>query len=43
MIEDLNSVNGTYLRGQRLAPNQRTPLTPGDMIQVGRVQITFTG
>ena len=41
MIEDLNSVNGTFLRGQRLAPGQRTPLNNGDVVQMGKLQVTF--
>ncbi len=41
MVEDLNSVNGTYLRGQRLAPAQRTPISNGEVIQLGKLQLTF--
>jgi len=41
MIEDLNSTNGTYLRGQRLPPNQRTPLNDGDVLLIGNIQVTF--
>lgn len=41
MIEDLNSVNGTYFRGQRLAPSQRTPINNGETIQLGKLQLTF--
>lgn len=41
MVEDMNSVNGSYLRGQRLAPSQRTPVNNGEVIQLGKLQITF--
>lgn len=41
MIEDLNSTNGTYLRGQRLAPNQRTLLNDGDVLLIGKVEVKF--
>lgn len=41
MVEDLNSVNGTFLHGQRLAPGQRTQLNNGDVIQMGKLQLTF--
>jgi DNA-binding NtrC family response regulator len=36
-IEDLASANGTRLRGQRLAPNTRVPLSVGDAIEIGDV------
>lgn len=41
MIEDLNSTNGTYLRGQRLPPNQRTLLNDGDVLLIGKVEVKF--
>ncbi|MBM3128795.1 MAG: FHA domain-containing protein [Chloroflexi bacterium] len=41
MIEDLNSTNGTYLRGQRLPPNQRTLLNNGDALLIGKVEVKF--
>jgi len=41
MVEDMNSVNGSYLRGQRLAPSQRTPINNGEVIQLGKLQVTF--
>ena len=40
-IEDLNSVNGTYVRGARIVPNQRTPINAGDALQLGKLQLTF--
>lgn len=41
VLEDLNSTNGTYLRGQRLVPGKRTPIRNGEVLQVGKLQITF--
>ena len=38
-IEDLGSKNGTYLRGERLAPP--SPLTDGDEIRLGSVVVKF--
>jgi len=34
-IEDLDSSNGTFLNGQRLAANAPTPLTERDTLQIG--------
>ncbi|HVO43966.1 MAG TPA: FHA domain-containing protein [Aggregatilineales bacterium] len=36
-LVDLGSVNGTHLNGQRLTPNQPSPLRDGDEIQLGRL------
>lgn len=41
MLEDMDSTNKTYLRGQALVPYQKTPLNNGEVIQLGRIQITF--
>lgn len=41
MLEDMDSVNGTYLRGQKLVPMQKNALNNGEVIQIGRIQITF--
>jgi pSer/pThr/pTyr-binding forkhead associated (FHA) protein len=41
VIEDLNSTNGTFLRGQRLFPGTRTPINNGELFQIGKLQITF--
>jgi pSer/pThr/pTyr-binding forkhead associated (FHA) protein len=41
MIEDMNSVNGTFLRGQRLMPFQRTQINSGETLQLGNLQVTF--
>jgi len=34
-IEDLGSANGTRLAGARLLPNERTPLPPGQVAEIG--------
>lgn len=38
-IEDLNSLNGTWLNGQRVPPGQPRQLKPGDVLQIGTVQM----
>jgi hypothetical protein len=38
-LEDLNSSNGTYVNRTRVYPGQKQPLNPGDVIQVGTVQM----
>ncbi|MGB8646376.1 MAG: FHA domain-containing protein [Anaerolineae bacterium] len=43
MIEDMGSVNGTFLNQQRLAPNQPMPLNPGATIQLGKLYVVFQG
>ena len=40
-IEDLNSVNWTYLNQQRLPPEKITPLNDGDLLRLGNVLLTF--
>ena len=39
MIEDLNSLNGTWVNGNRVHPGQPRQLKPGDVVQVGTVQM----
>lgn len=39
LIEDLNSLNGTWISGARLHPGQQKMLKPGDVIQIGTVQL----
>jgi pSer/pThr/pTyr-binding forkhead associated (FHA) protein len=39
LIEDLNSLNGTWVNGVRLAAGQPRPLRAGDVVQVGTVQM----
>lgn len=41
MIEDLNSVNKTFLRGLPLVPGQRYPLQGGDEILLGRLRLVY--
>lgn len=38
-IEDLNSLNGTWVNGTRVHPGQHRLLKPGDVVQVGTVQM----
>ncbi len=40
-IEDLNSVNWTYLNNQRLTPAKPLPLNDGDLLRLGNVLLTF--
>ncbi len=40
-VEDLNSLNGTWVNGTRVAAGQRRPLQPGDIVQIGTVQMKF--
>ena len=39
LIEDLNSLNGTWVNGIRIHAGQTKPLRPGDVVQVGTVQM----
>lgn len=41
-IIDLNSVNGTYVNGERLICNTETPITSGDKITLANETYTFT-
>jgi pSer/pThr/pTyr-binding forkhead associated (FHA) protein len=42
-IRDLHSRNGTFLNGQKLAPDTPTPLVDGDRIRpAGSVEFLFT-
>lgn len=34
-LEDRGSANGTYVRGQRIAPNQRVPVANGEKVFIG--------
>jgi hypothetical protein len=42
VIEDLGSVNGTYLNGKRLDPYIPEQLSSGDIIQLGKLLIEVT-
>ena len=37
LIEDLGSVNGTFLNGKRLTPYLQHPLVSGDEVQLGKL------
>ena len=39
LVEDLNSLNGTWLNGARMSAGQKRPLKPNDVIQIGTVQL----
>lgn len=39
-IEDLNSINLTYINNQRLTPNQPQRLTDGDLLHLGKLALT---
>ncbi len=38
-IEDLGSINGTFVNGSRLAPYLPEKLNDGDMLQLGRLLV----
>src|SRR5262249_33944380 len=40
-VEDLNSLNKTYLNGVALVPHQETPLKDGDILHFGSVEVRF--
>lgn len=40
-IEDLNSLNGTWVEERPLSPFHLSPLSPGERISVGRLVLTI--
>src|SRR5690606_37020300 len=40
-IEDLSSVNGTRVGGQRIQPGTEVPLTGAEWVELGRVLVTL--
>jgi hypothetical protein len=40
LIEDLNSLNGTFLNANRLVPELPYPLKDGDQVQIGKLVLT---
>ena len=42
-IEDLGSSNGTFVEGERLAPNQPRVVGPGMLIEIGTVMVILRG
>lgn len=43
VLEDLNSLNGTFVNRVRIHPAQQRVLSPGDVVQVGTVQMKVMG
>jgi hypothetical protein len=41
-IEDLNSMNGTYVNRHRVYPGQKRLLNAGDVVQIGTIQLKLT-
>jgi hypothetical protein len=41
-IEDLNSLNGTFVNRTRIYPGQRRALQENDILQIGKVQLRLT-
>ncbi len=41
LLEDLNSINFTFLNKQKIAPKTPTPLKDGDEIRFGRIVLRF--
>ena len=42
LLEDLNSLNGTLLNGEDLAPFEPTPGGDGQRLRLGRVKLTIS-
>ena len=40
-LEDLGSMNGTFVNHKRLKAQRRTPIHPGDLIRIGLIQLIF--
>lgn len=40
-LQALNTTNGTFVNQQKVAPNSRQPLNPGDQIRLGKWIATF--
>lgn len=38
-VEDLNSTNFTFVNKQKLTPRTPTPVQPGDIIRLGRIEL----
>ena len=39
ILEDMNSLNGTFVNRQRVFPGQQRVLQPNDVVQIGTVQL----
>lgn len=42
VVEDLGSVNGTFINGKRLSPYLPEPLNDGDTLQLGQLMISVS-
>jgi pSer/pThr/pTyr-binding forkhead associated (FHA) protein len=42
-LEDLDSMNGTWVDGQKLEPNTPVPLQPGGIVEIGKIKLRVTG
>lgn len=40
-LEDLDSTNGTFLNGVKIAPHQKTAIHKGDVIRFGQIELEF--
>lgn len=40
-VQDLHSINGTWLNGKLLTPGQLYPLSDGDVLQLGKISMTL--
>jgi hypothetical protein len=40
-LEDLGSMNGTFVNHKALQPHRRTRIQPGDLIRIGLMQVIF--
>jgi pSer/pThr/pTyr-binding forkhead associated (FHA) protein len=40
-VEDLDSANGTFVNGVRVAPQQRMVVKNGDVIRCGQIELKF--
>lgn len=41
VLRDLGSINGTFIRGQRIPPNTPVPIQPGEVIQIAGYQLVY--
>jgi len=42
-LEDLDSMNGTWVDGQKLEANAPVPLKPGGIVEIGKIKLRVTG
>jgi predicted component of type VI protein secretion system len=42
-LEDLDSMNGTWVDGRKLAPNAPVLLQPGGIVEIGKIKLRVTG